>query len=277
MVHFLRSLSTFTFIVLCAPVAVQAASITLYDDTKTQTPNEQDWLFAASNDTSFPNPLLPDQVGGADGVTMVTTLGESAGYSNYVPVANSFKNSSFPVLDRSLGFSLSFEVQINSEDHNSGDRAGFSVILLADDFSGIELGFWTGQVWAQNVGFTHGEGTNGFDAKTAEVSYDLFIQGSGYSLTADSTEILTGSLRDYSASGIPYQLPNYLFLGDDTSSAQANITLGKIVLATNPAAVPAPPVWAMLLLGLGLIGRRYRRGLPSNSKYKVGPDFQTVV
>ena len=73
-------------------------------------------------------------------------------------------------------------------------------------------------------------------------------------MSANNTLLLQGSLRDYSAFGVPYSLRNYLFLGDDTSSAAANILLGEVILNTNePASVPAPPVMLLLLSGLALM------------------------
>ncbi len=45
------------------------------------------------------------------------------------------------VMDRTTGYTLSFDLQVGSESHVSNDRAGFSVIALSSDLQGIELGF----------------------------------------------------------------------------------------------------------------------------------------
>ena len=235
--------------------AASAASITLYDDTAGNTPGAQPWLFAA--DDSLLSGGSATETANANGVALSTDNPVSAGYSNYVPVFNTLKNVGFPALDRGPGLSLSFELQIASEGHGNNDRAGFSVILLADDLQGIELGFWADEVWAQSDSplFTHAEGAV-FDTTAAEVLYDLAILGSNYSLTANGNPLLQGALRNYSGFGNPYDLPNFVFLGDDTSSAQAVIGLGEVILnTTEPASVPAPSVALLLLLALLLLRR----------------------
>ena len=258
MSRLLRSLSAFCFVVLLPVAGAQATSIILYDDTDpvNPTPGVQDWLVAGSD--SLVSGGTASEAAVTGGVRLVTDTAVSAGYSNYFPLVNTLKNSNFPVLDRSLGFSLSFELQVDSEAHSlSNDRAGFSVILLDKDNIGIELGFWEDEIWPQNPNFTHGQGVN-FGTTASQVSYELLIQNNQYFLSADTVPILDGFLVEYTAPTVPYQLPNYLFLGDDTGSAGADITLGEVVLTTNPAAVPAPPVWGLLLLGLGLMARRRR-------------------
>jgi hypothetical protein len=249
-------------VALVAAGSVSAASITVYDDTAANTPGLQPWLFAA--DDGFFSGGSVTETALAAGVNLVSDNAVSAGYSNYNPFTSSFKNAAFPLLDRDQGFSVSFALDIASEAHSSNDRAGFSVILLGEDLLGIELGFWVDEVWAQNDTplFSHGEGAL-FDTTAGEVLYELAILGSSYALTADGNALLQGSLRDYSAfsgpfGGAPYDLPSYLFLGDDTGSAAANIVLGEVIVSTNePAAVSTPAVALLLLSGLLLL-RRWR-------------------
>lgn len=159
-------------------------------------------------------------------------------------------------MDRAAGFSLLFELQVNSESHASNDRAGFSVILLSEDSFGIELGFWTNEIWAQSgPTFTHAEGAS-YDTTAAERLYELQILGSDYRLLADGTQILTGALRDYASFGVPYNLPRFVFLGDNTSSAGADVVLGDVTLLTD---VPEPAGPALLsLLGLVIAIRKRR-------------------
>ena len=168
-------------------------------------------------------------------------------------------------LDRNAGFTLSFNAQVVSESrataankNNDGkdDRAGFSVLLLGSDRKGIELGFFNNRIWAQDDGttqaspslepdtpptsnfrtlFTQAEGAN-FNT-TALTSYDLTILGDTYTLFNGNNAILSGKVRDYTAfSGSiidPYETPNFIFFGDNTPSAQANINLGSVSLRTN--------------------------------------------
>ena len=160
-----------------------------------------------------------------------------AGYSNTVPFSLQHVNANFPALDRSTGFSLEFELEIFSEMHNNANRAGFSVILLDSDNLGIEIGFWQDEIWAQSLSgpnFTHAEGRN-FDTTAGETTYTLEIVDSGYSLSADTNELFSGPLRDYSSAPFfVYSLSDYLFMGDDTGSAKADVALGLVQLHTIP-------------------------------------------
>lgn len=172
-------------------------------------------------------------------------------------------------MDRSVGFTVSLDLKVLAESHSSSDRAGFSLIALSSDLLGVEIGFWDSEIWAQNTGFTHGEGS-AFNTTTASVTYDLTIQGAAYTLKADGSQILTGSLRDYSATGFPYDVPNLIFIGDDTFSAQADVELGQITFAP----VPEPEEWAGLggagLLTFALV-RRMRQLRRMTPRHANGP------
>lgn len=62
-----------------------------------------------------------------------------------------------------------------------------------------------------------------------------------YYLTANNQLILQGSLQNYTANGLPYdpyQTPNFLFLGDNTNSADATVTLARLGVATPTLGTP---------------------------------------
>lgn len=158
-----------------------------------------------------------------------TTVGGSETYAGWV--TNGAATPGFPLLDRAAGFQVNFTLQVLEESHTNPNRAGFSLIILADDAKGVELGFWQDQIWAQGdeaAGglFRHAEGAA---FRTAELTeYQVTIAGDTYTLAANSSPILTGPVRDYSSfDGFPdpYETPNFLFLGDDTTSAQAQVRL----------------------------------------------------
>ncbi len=224
-----------------APIV--GVSKVLYDGALGGTPNNQGFTYfpfgAASN----------TETGGI--TTLDTTSGGNstkAGYWGISPLV--------PILNRANGFTLRFIAQVINETHTGSDRngdglddrAGFSVIALSSDKRGIELGFWTNRIWAQNGGasipmtgtlFTQGEGT-AFNTTTGLIPYELRVLGGAYSLVVSSTEILSGSLRDYTAFNEPpfdfvYKTPNSIFLGDDTGSARAQIKLSHISVITNAA------------------------------------------
>lgn len=177
----------------------------------------------------------------SDGATALdTTIGQDT-YGGWTSRAES--TPGFPHLDREAGYHLDFNLQIENESHSSQNRAGFSVLLLGQDARGIELGFWQDQIWAQSDDvtgglFKHGEGVT-FATTAGLTEYRLTIISDTYTLAANSQPILSGPLRDYSGfEGFPdpYETANFLFLGDDTTSAQARFSLGFVsITGTEPA------------------------------------------
>ena len=139
-------------------------------------------------------------------------------------------HSEMPFMNRQDAYRVRFDAQLLSESHISLDRAGFSVIVLSDDNVGVELAFWENEIWAQTDTplFTHGEGV-AFDTTASIEQYDLFIVDDRYALWAGGTPILSGPLRDYSAHpNFVYSQEEFIFLGDDTMSANAQLALAYI-------------------------------------------------
>jgi hypothetical protein len=189
--------------------------------------------------TGFP-PGVASPIFSNDATILDTT---SAGVDTYAGwTANETMTPGFPVLERTEGFRLDFTLQIENESHNHNHRSGFNLILLSDDARGIELAFWENEIWVQsdsNTGelFQHGEGIV-FPTTAGLINYQLTVTGDAYTLIADTRSILTGPVRDYSDfDGFPdpYQTPNFIFLGDDTTSAQARIRLRFVsITGTEP-------------------------------------------
>lgn len=247
--------------------APSSAPVVLYDGAQgTGLPETQGLLLlsrAAAGTT-----LAATQVF-SDGVTTLRTSTQTSDMAGYFP-----KPGLVGGLDRAAGFTVRFTVHVAEEEHGAsdkngdgvGDRAGFSVIALAADRRGIELGFWRDQVWAQadgpaepppntNTLFTHAEGAP-FDTGAELATYDLRIRGDAYTLFTQAGEaILSGPLRDYSVFGWPYNVPDFVFLGDDTSTASATIRLAFVSVAKGPLgeAGPAPAFlpWARREVGDG--------------------------
>lgn len=215
--------------------------IVLYDGALGNKPDAQGFTFLALPSVS------PTTAGGATVLNTSSAKNIFAGYFS--------KPTAQLVLDRVIGYTVSFAAQIELENHAGSDRnkdgmedrAGFSLIVLSSDKRGVELGFWKDRIWAQEGGtgsalFTQAEGAV-FNTQSARVPYALTIQGDGYMLASNGTPILSGKLRDYSAfSGFPdpYQTPNLIFLGDDTSSASAKIQLAYVAAAPIARAAPNP-------------------------------------
>ncbi len=237
---------------LCsAPIPPNTPTV-LYDSAVGNLPNAQQWQFVSSPGAQASQTY-------AAGVTTLNTYtqtNDSAGY---------FVAPTQPItLERSLGFALNFSVVVLAEAHNNAQRAGFSVIVIADDGKGIELGFWQNSVWAQGDGihpstiplFNRAEAAT-LDTGTP-MTYQLGIVSDTYTLLANGVPILTGPVRDYSAfNGFPdpYEQPNLIFMGDDSTSARATVTLGNISIQTCPATLPPPPAGTTRFAVIGDFGK----------------------
>ena len=227
-----------------------AVDIMLYDAATGQLPESQPWLFYAQ-DAGTGGTISKSIVSG--GTSLATNNAGRAGWSNTIPILNILKNASFPALNPGVGFALEWSMQVLSEGHASNDRAGTSVILLGSDNKGVELGFWADQVWAQSASpsFTHGESVL-YDTSSSAVRYRLEVQGPAYLLYANGSQILSGATRSYAAFGsAPYTLSNYLFLGDNTTSAGATTQFGSMRLVTP---VPEPSTIILAALGIAVLG-----------------------
>jgi hypothetical protein len=241
-------------VVTAAAAFAPAMPVTLYDGAAGTLPQQQGWLAYQA----VPEGPYLSQAAGA--TTLNTSLSDLifAGFSNYAP-DQSLVNASFPVLDRESGFSLHIDLRINSEAHATDHRAGFSVIVLGSDRRGIELGFWTDRIWAQNDAsaaggiFTRGE-TADFNTTAGLVRCDIGILGDVYTLTAGGEQILSGAVRDYTSweppMGLPdpYELSNFIFAGDNTTSARGSATFSHISVVPEPAMATSFVVIAGLLL-----------------------------
>lgn len=215
----------------------------LYDSNLGNLPDAQGFFFVSN---PFINPQASQTY--SNGLTILNTMpvqSEMAGYF--------VRDGAVPALQRTQGFTFTFTIQIDEEAHASNDRAGFSVIVLSDDLLGIELGFWQDRIWAQEGGeppdlFTQAEGVE-WDTTATLTTYHLTILSDTYTLLADQTPILTGPVRDYTAfEGTldPYETPNFIFLGDNTSSARAQTRLAYMAITTL-AADPGSPTHGVYL------------------------------
>ena len=253
---------TIGFTLLLTAQKSMAAPLTLYDGTSGVTPDK----YSSSPWFNFgnANPIPPSTLATHSANNSLTTLDSTAansiyaGYSNYnvtLDVSNpsiltptTTVNPSFPTLDRNAGYQLTFKVKINQQENEgtNGDfRAGFSVLALSSDQQVIEIGFRNTDIFSQNNSSFNsiGEKVDGVgNLLTNLTTYNLNVAGDSYTLTSGNTILLNGYLRDYtSATGFGadvYRASNFIFLGDNTTSAKANIDLKEVTLSTNTATVP---------------------------------------
>lgn len=238
-----------------------ATVIQIYDGAQGTLPQAQGWLsYQPALFSPTPTPVAGQGLRLNTGVNSAPgPLLGAVGFTSHdrvPPLGTQVFNPAWPVLDTGLGVTLSFELQVYDEDHRNDNRAGFSAILLGADHLGIELGFWEDAIWAQGgPDFIRAE-SRAIDT-TRRALYALTVRGLDYWLTADGAAILTGATRDYSPATPtvdPYGVPSFVFLGDNTSSAEADFFLGDIVLR-----IPEPPVYALLVGALLLRRRRAGR------------------
>ncbi|MBL9138338.1 MAG: hypothetical protein JNK85_20885 [Verrucomicrobiales bacterium] len=215
---------------LSAAMPGSAATVVLYDAALGTRPSAQGWtyladpIFGAAARESF-----------ADGVALLDSrvaVSDKAGWFSNLPPFG--RHPAQPSLDSERGFLISFIAQVLEETHRTEHRAGFSVIVTAANLSAIELGFWTDRVWAQSgPDFLQAE-SGALDAATAPIRYDLEVRGSRYRLSANGATVLSGDLRRYDSFGLPYQIPEFLFFGDDTTSAAGLAAVSRISAGDLP-------------------------------------------
>lgn len=235
----------------------KAGTYLLYEAAQGTTPDQQGWLYLI-------DPLdTAARVAWRDQTTILdtsTTPADKAGFFTEDPLTGPIlRHPGMPVLDRQTGFSVSFALRIDREEHHRDDRAGFSMLVICNDLLAIEFGFWKGRVWAQAD-----DGTPLFQDSRAEtarfspsvglVPFTLEVLGDTYRLLSGDDVVLEGKLRNYSGfGGFPYNTPNFIFAGDNTTSAGAVTRLGDIrVELTRDAAAVASYFKPAVLHALGL-------------------------
>lgn len=231
--------------------AAQASTTVVYDGAAGTSPAAQGWLFQFTTSSA-----TSTTAGGQTVLDTTSANAERGGYSNHVAILNTPVNPAFPALDVNGGFSVRLDMKLLSESHANNNRAGTSLVVIGSDLRGIELGFWTNEVWAQSgADFLHAEGA-ATDTTADHASYVLSISnalGGSYSLTKDGAPLLNGPLRDYASFGAPYNLPNFLFLGDNTTSASGAMSFTHLSVT-----VPEPGMLGVLALTLPTMLRRRR-------------------
>lgn len=248
---------------------VNALTKTLYNGSGLPENNSPQWLTpGALLSTGLPTVLDGTPVTGGVQIDSNANNAEYSGYSNYNPLTSSFVNSSFPTLDQNTGYSIFFNVALDTtndfSDTSDNNRAAFSITAIGAGNAGIEIGFDSNQIFAQNSNFTQAE-AQAFTTSNS-TDYQLTVLGNSYQLLADTgsgfAPVINGSLRTYifdpSASNPPlgsfnpYEIPNFLFFGDNTGQAHGTFTLGEISVETVSVPFDVSPTLGLLLIGIGI-------------------------
>lgn len=284
--------------ILLTVISANAAVFTLYNssDTTNTTPDSQGILksgaiCAASsflgpcNATgSFPFQVSPSQSVVTGGVQLDTSANsaEYSGYSNYNPLITSYFNNSIfssSTLNQTTGYTITFTMQLNSATDNTGSnsvgnptRAAFSILAVSSNTSkAIEIGFRANEIFAQTASFTvPAAQSTTFNTSTALNTYKLTVFNDNYYLTSGATNLINGSLVDYTTFNPststpplpfnPYNTSSLIFLGDNTGKESGVFTLGDVTLDTTPVPFDFSPNYVLIALGaIILLKQRYRK------------------
>jgi len=129
------------------------------------------------------------------------------------------------------------------------------------------INFWYGTfLWLIPFFTAHAEGVS-IDTTLAR-DYRLQIIDEEYRLFEGTTRLLAGALRTYTSPAISYSLPNYVYFGDNTTSASGSFLQGFITLESNLSSVPEPS--SMLLASFFGIGCCAARRICMKSKGPIG-------
>lgn len=261
---------------LLCMAATPASAVTLFDGLLATTPAAQGWVYLTN--PVFGASATQAALGDRTRLDTSPVRTEMAGYFSRLlaPPLPPRSHPDMPTLDRDLGYRVGFTARLTAELHVVDDRAGFSVIVLGDDRRGVEIGFWTDEIWAQNDTplFTHGEST-AFDTTANLVAYELCVNATSYLLAADGVGILSGPLRDYSSFGPPYDTPDFIFLGDDTSSASATVEVGRV--DATPGSAPIAVANTLRLVRTGTSIEVAFAATPDAESYAVTRDLSKAT
>ncbi len=271
------NLLTISSILITGANSAAAFSVSLYDGSTSQLPETQGYLKPGAINVS-PTINTID-----NGVQVDTDIGGGTGYfgySNYEPnPLNSSElflvNNAFPSLNQNNGYSIFFDVAVNTTTNNSDDRGSFTILAISSNLKGIELDFDGDRIFAQSDIVPDGSIVSEFKrAETAaftitnNTSYELKIDNAGYELFANDSSLLSGNLRDYEYDITatdpvlpfnPYETESFLFVGDLTDQASGEFTLSSASVATS---VPfnVSPTLGLIISGTGLLLKKLYKG-----------------
>jgi len=262
---------TLAALAVFALAASSARAAVLYDaslDVPSKTPAQAPWSWTSLG-VPDGSTVETGSVSGQVGYTTLTTTQGSGGTGAtdgfFASKGSPFTDASFgsQALNRIAGYTVNFNVAITAEAHAADNqRSGFDIIVESSDHLGVEIGFWTNTVFAYNSDATFTPGESVAWNSTGMNAYALSVLGNNYVLSSGNTVLLQGALRSYSKPGsLPvspfdiYQVPDFIFLGDDTTRASATANIAKVEVV----ALPEPATLGFAAIGAaGLLLRRRR-------------------
>jgi hypothetical protein len=201
----------------------------LFDASLGTDPEAQGWMFVSNLFDESETERFTE-----NGLYSFNTLADISELAGYFGINH-------PGIGRLMeehGLNLIFDLQVIEEYSFAESRGGFSIILLTDDLFGLELVFKQDSIWVYTADFMIGEAQT-VNTVSDLCVYSISIKDDQYEIFIDGTLTLSGPLRDYSGFGPPYNIPNFIFFGDNTSRAGAHIHLSQIKLESGEY-IPQP-------------------------------------
>lgn len=280
---FILALLTASTLIAIETKSANAIVQSLYDGSGLPQNNSPQWLIPGAIDANgnIINAKTTAVSGGVEIDSNATgfngNAAEYSGYSNYNPLTSTFVNSSFPTLDRNSGYSIFFNVALDTindfSDTNDNNRAAFSITTISTDNRGIEIGFDEDRIFAQSSDFEQVAAETNLVNTNVSTDYQLAVSGNSYQLLADTgsgfASIINGNLRTYNFNPAtsnpplgtfnPYEIPNFVFLGDNTGQAYGTFTLGSISVESANVPFDFSPTLGLVLVGIGVASRKFYR------------------
>lgn len=282
---FLWALLSVTTLIILQNKPANAVTTTLYDGLGLPQTDSPQWLIPGAIDADG-NIINANTTAVSGGVRVDSNAvgfngkgAEYSGYSNYNPLNSSFVNTNFPTLDRNSGYSIFFNVALDTandfSDTNNNNRAAFSITTISTGNQGIEIGFDGERIFAQSSNFEQVAAETESLNTNFGTNYQLAVSGNTYQLLADTgsgfSPVINGSLRSYNFDPIasnpplgtfnPYQVPNFIFLGDNTGQAHGTFTLGAISIESASVPFNFSPILGLALAGISIATRKFCRDI----------------
>jgi hypothetical protein len=163
---FIWTLLSISTLIILQNKPANAVTTTLYDGSGLPQNDSPQWLIpgAIASNGSLTTVSATTVSGGvqvvqvdSNGIGLNGKKAEYSGYSNYNPLTGSFVNTNFPTLERNSGYSIFFNVALDTvndfSDTNNNNRAAFSITTISNGNQGIEIGFDANQIFAQSNTF----------------------------------------------------------------------------------------------------------------------------
>ena len=218
-------------------VVTTGEPIALYDSLTRSSPRDQGWIYLL--DPTLRNRSRQVVVDGGVNLNTRQNPADRAGY--FARLAPHETHPKLPEsLDRNQEFQVGFSLHLIAESHSAPQHSGFSVIVLTHDLWGVELGFHGNSVFSRSDAFLRAEINESLPRSHSEayLDYRLEIKDDTYRLTAGNDLVLTGSLKNYSTVGTPYDEPNLIYFGDNSISASASFNVKDFWVDIDPQEEP---------------------------------------